>query len=295
MNKKKLGEAVVITLALVLTIGAFSLAVAKSEKSNGNASQNNGSDNKLENELKKTEKNNTTNSQIYKAKNGLVVKNLQEIADKEKNNSQAQNTEQEQNKNAGNTGNQEQEQNEQQAQIAEDLEGIAEEEEAAEEDVTGSIEEVEKRGKLKTLLVGTDYKNLGQLRSELVRNRNQIRKLTQLVNKVEGGENQQAIQNQIATLLQQREGIYNLIKTNEEKFSVLGWVFRFLSGYPSEPITDQEGEEGDLIEEIEDTIDETDDGDATESEEADDTNDTSDTEDADEGEAGGTQTETTQE
>lgn len=278
-----MGEAAVVVLALVMAAGAFSMAVAKSEKSNGNTSQSNGSSNKLENEIKKTEKNQSTDSQTYKARSGLVVKHLKQVADDEKKTNQNQVTQQEQNMNQGETQNQEQE------QVAEELEGIAEEEDAAEDEVTDSIEKVEERGKLKTLLVGTDYKNLGQLRSELVRNRNQIRKLTKLVNQVEGEENQLAIQDQIAALLQQREGIYNLIKTNEEKFSVLGWVFRFISGYPSDPITDQEDDEAGLIDEIEDTIDETDDGDATESEEADDTEDTN------EGEAGGTQTETAQE
>ncbi|HBI16734.1 MAG TPA: hypothetical protein DDY52_01050, partial [Candidatus Moranbacteria bacterium] len=55
------------------------------------------------------------------------------------------------------------------------------EQESSQEEVSTAIEEVENNGNLRKFIFGPDYKNLGQLRSELVQNRNQIRKLTQAI------------------------------------------------------------------------------------------------------------------
>jgi F0F1-type ATP synthase membrane subunit b/b' len=238
-----------VALAFVFSLVA-TIALARQDQT-GNKNQN---ASKLENQLKKQNKEIKATAQLHKVNSGLVVKNLKEIAKKERKTAreqipmeiEMQLEEQEQE--------QEQEQNQEQEQIAGQIEAAAEQEDAVEEEITESIAAVEKRGKLKTLLIGSDYKNMGQLRSELVRNRNQIRQLTMLATRVESEESRIMIENQLAILLQQREGIYNLIKENEAKFSLLGWVFRFLSGYPAEPIDEQEDGEGGIIKEIKETL-----------------------------------------
>lgn len=235
-----------LALSLVVILAAAVTAGAKSDKSSGSQNQNqnqnqienqnqnsekNQNENKLLNQIKNQDKNNIqTTAQIHKAKTEIVVKNLKGVASKEKEQNQEMNREKE--------------------QIANQLEQIADQENQAEEQATDAIKKVETRNKWKTLLVGTDYKNLGQLRSELVRNRNQIRQLTRLMVRVEGDESKLEIQNQVATLLEEREGIYNLVKQSEDKFSILGWIFRFLSGYPSESVDQQQQEEEQLKDEI---------------------------------------------
>lgn len=155
-----------------------------------------------------------TNAGLYEESVEGVVDNLQEVAEEE-----------------GEAGNEE---------VSDELEEIIEEEEETKDDVVEAIEEIESRNKFKTFLIGSDYKNLGALRSSLVHNRNQIRKLTRTAEKVGTEEALLAIEEQLTVLTQERERIKVVIEENEEGFSVLGWVFRFLSGYPSEPIDDGE-------------------------------------------------------
>ena len=61
------------------------------------------------------------------------------------------------------------------------------------------------------------------------------------------------LREQLLTLTQERERIKAVITENEGGFSLLGWVFRFLNGYPSEPVDDDSEE--DLIDEVQDSID----------------------------------------
>lgn len=138
-------------------------------------------------------------------------------------------------------------------EVGEELQEIAETEEEVVEDVVEVIEEIEGENKFKVLLIGTDYKNLGKLRSNLVHNRNQIRKLTKTTEKVQSEESNLAIQEQLIVLTQERERIKDVIEENESQFSVLGWIRKFLSGYVSEPL-DTEAEE-ELLEEVVNVLD----------------------------------------
>ena len=124
--------------------------------------------------------------------------------------------------------------------VGEEIGDVAEEEEEEVEDTADAIEEVEGRGKLKTLLLGSDYKNLGQLRSSLVKNRNRIKKLTKNMNKVEGEDNQLMLQEQLQVLNGEKERITTVIKDEESQFSILGWVAKLFAGYDDAPIDDVE-------------------------------------------------------
>jgi len=138
-------------------------------------------------------------------------------------------------------------------EVAEELQEIVETEEEVVEDIAEIIEEIEEESTLKTFLVGADYKNLGSLRSSLVHNRNQIRKLTKTTAKVQSEENNLVVQEQLIVLTQERERIKDVIEENESQFSILGWIRKFLSGYVSEPL-DTEAEE-ELLEEVVDVLD----------------------------------------
>ncbi len=124
-------------------------------------------------------------------------------------------------------------------EAVETLEEVAIEVEQSGEDASVAIEEVEKTNKFMKLLVGSDYKNLGQLRSSLVRNRNQIRQLTSLMERTTDEAEKTAISEQLVSLMQEKERIKTVISDNEEGFSLLGWAFRFLSGYVSAPATEE--------------------------------------------------------
>jgi len=138
--------------------------------------------------------------------------------------------------------------------LGEEIQEIADTEEEEVEDVVDIIEEVEAQNKFKVLLIGTDYNNLGKLRSNLVHNRNQIRKLTKTTAKVQSAENSITIQEQLLVLVQERERIKDVIEESESQFSILGWIRKYLSGYISEPLDTEVEEE--LIEEVVDVLDE---------------------------------------
>jgi len=136
--------------------------------------------------------------------------------------------------------------------VAEEIEELAENEEEIQERVTDAIIAVENRNKYKRILLGTDYKNLGQLRQNLVHNRNQIRKFNRVMENVEAGGEREPLEQQLRVLVQERQRIRAVIQENEGGFSILGWVFKLLYGY-SEELIDEEAEE-ELLEEVTEVI-----------------------------------------
>jgi hypothetical protein len=138
-------------------------------------------------------------------------------------------------------------------ETSEEIEEVANDEEENVDEVAEAIEAVETRPKWKTLLFGSDYKNLGQLRSHLAHNTNAIRKLTRAKNEVQAEGNEEDVQAQLGELIQERERIRNVITEYEDDFGILGWVFRFLNGYMGGGLDDDIGDYVDVPESTEST------------------------------------------
>lgn len=130
--------------------------------------------------------------------------------------------------------------------------GFAEDQEVIQDEVIGAVEKIEKQGKVKAFLVGTDYKNLGQLRSTMVKNRNQIKQLIRLMEQVEDGSNKLVLQEQLNTMMQERAEITALIEENENSFSLFGWAFRLMNGYSEDSV--DEVEEAELETKVEEAL-----------------------------------------
>jgi len=167
------------------------------------------------------------NAALHKKKIIEIVDSLNEISDEEEQ--------------AGNT------------ETSADIGEVADEEEENVDEVTEAIKAVETRSKWKTLLFGADYKNLGQLRSQLAHNTNSIRKLDKAQNEVQAAGNQEDVQAQLGELVQERERIRSVITEHEDDFGILGWVFRFLSGYIGGGLDDDIGDYVDVSESTEST------------------------------------------
>jgi hypothetical protein len=110
------------------------------------------------------------------------------------------------------------------AQIKAVVEGQASSSEA----IVNAISKVEGRGSLKTFLLGSDYKNLGQIISQvsltqarIVQIENQISKMATSTEKTAAQESVQSLKDQIATLEQ-------YVKDNINKFSLFGWLTKKL-------------------------------------------------------------------
>ncbi len=154
---------------------------------------------------------------------------------------------------------------------------VAENTEEIVDETTDAIEAIETRPAWKVALLGPDYKNLGQLRSSISHNTNEIRKLNKTL-VTTTPENREVVEEQLETLNAERERIRNMINQNESKFSLFGWLFRFMEGYTQTPIDDEVGgivEDTDTLDD--DTTDELENN-PDSSEQEIDTEDTGDTE-----------------
>lgn len=110
--------------------------------------------------------------------------------------------------------------------IGQQVKVIAQQQNDSKEKVAESIDKVEKRGKVKTFFFSSDYKNLGDLRSQMVQTRNQIDQLKRLADKAENDQDKAELQSQIQVLEQEQTNINNFITSNESKFSLFGWAVK---------------------------------------------------------------------
>lgn len=103
---------------------------------------------------------------------------------------------------------------------------IAQQQNEAKEKVAEEIEAVQKRSKVKTFFLGADHKNLGELRSEMVKAKAQTQQLENLAEKAENSENKAELQAQVQALEQEQIMIQEFITENEDQFSLFGWAFK---------------------------------------------------------------------
>jgi uncharacterized protein YxeA len=108
--------------------------------------------------------------------------------------------------------------------IGEQVRVIAQEQEKDEEKIVNHIDKVQKRSKIKTFLFGTDYKNVGALRSEMVQTRNRIDKLKKLIEQTTDETDKAALQTQIDNIEIEQTNTETFLETNENTFSLFGWV-----------------------------------------------------------------------
>jgi len=113
--------------------------------------------------------------------------------------------------------------------IGEQVKAVAQAQNETKDKVADTIDKIQNRSKIKTFLIGTGYKNIGQLRSEMVKTGNQIDQLNRLVDKTTNEENKTALRGQIQTLEQEQQKIEDFLKTNESKFSLFGWFVKLFN------------------------------------------------------------------
>jgi len=110
--------------------------------------------------------------------------------------------------------------------IGEQVRAIAQRQNDSDTTTTKAIETIQSRSKIKTFLIGSDYKNLGALRSEMVKTRNRIDQLNRLI---ENATDTAEMQTQIQTLEQEQVKIENFVKAQEGKFSLFGWLTKMFN------------------------------------------------------------------
>ncbi len=86
-----------------------------------------------------------------------------------------------------------------------------------------AMTKIDNRNSFKTVLIGSDYKSIGQLRSEIVTTQNNIDKLRNLEAKVTTAVDKAELAAQIKVLENSQVQIEAYAKAHESSFSFLGW------------------------------------------------------------------------
>jgi len=113
--------------------------------------------------------------------------------------------------------------------IGEEVRVVAQEQEESNERATKAMEKVEARGGFKTFLVGTDYKNIGALRSEVVTSQNHIDRLMKARDRTTSDGVKADLDIQIAELKEANTDAETFIQQNEDKFSLFGWFAKLFN------------------------------------------------------------------
>lgn len=104
---------------------------------------------------------------------------------------------------------------------------VAEQSEAT---VESSLTEMSGRPGFLRFIIGPDYKNAGMVRSEIVRMRNEIAKLTRTREKVSAAD-QAAIDESISALETDLTAIENRLNQALTGVSLFGWLSKLLTGF----------------------------------------------------------------
>ncbi len=110
------------------------------------------------------------------------------------------------------------------------LNQIINEEEQSDATIAASIKNMEGRPGYLKFVIGEDYKNAGQVRSEVVHLRNQIAKLERVQEKA-GASDSGAIAASIATFQAELNSIENYLYEKLQGFSLFGWLSKLLTGF----------------------------------------------------------------
>jgi hypothetical protein len=106
--------------------------------------------------------------------------------------------------------------------IGADVRVVAQDQNESDEKTAEAKAEVEARGSLKTFFLGTDYKNLGVIRSEVAKTKNNIAKLNVLLEKATVSARGE-LEAQIEALEEVQDDLEAYIEKHEDKFSLFGW------------------------------------------------------------------------
>ena len=110
--------------------------------------------------------------------------------------------------------------------IGADIRAVANEYASSSERAAEAKAEVESRPGWLTFIIGTDYGNLGRLRSEIATTENHIQRLTNAMDRSTDASVKADLQAQIDVLEAQASATAEFVVENESKFSVFGWFFR---------------------------------------------------------------------
>ncbi len=107
--------------------------------------------------------------------------------------------------------------------IKNEVEDIAKESLDSSTSTVEAIKKENERSAWKTFLIGSDYKNLGKIRSELAKTDNLVEKLNVLASSTADASIKVQLDEQIKSLQDAQAKVKAFVVANESKFSLFGW------------------------------------------------------------------------
>ncbi|MEO5646461.1 MAG: hypothetical protein ABIO57_01670 [Candidatus Paceibacterota bacterium] len=101
---------------------------------------------------------------------------------------------------------------------------IAQAQNDSEKETTDAIVKIENRSSFKTFFLGSDYKNIGTLRSKMTTTANQLAELNKLAEKAVTSADKAEIKAEIQAMEQEQVKIDAFISAHENTFSLFGWM-----------------------------------------------------------------------
>lgn len=110
--------------------------------------------------------------------------------------------------------------------IGEQVREIARNQEENRTQITEQLNLLHQRQSLIKRIIGPDYKIIKQANQNLIRNQTQITELNTLLASLTDPEAQNAVQDMITALSEQNSELQNAVNSEDQRFSLLGWLFR---------------------------------------------------------------------
>lgn len=107
-----------------------------------------------------------------------------------------------------------------------EVRAIAQEQVTSSEKVIDAVKKAKKRGWIKTMLIGSDYKNLGAIRSEIMTTENRMERLIRETERIVLPADRMAIMDEIQLIRDEQTKLKTFVEANESKFSLFGWAAR---------------------------------------------------------------------
>lgn len=107
--------------------------------------------------------------------------------------------------------------------IGTEVRTVAQAQNASASTTVTAMAEVEERGSIRTLLFGSDYKNLGVIRSEMATTANNIKQLRNLLDRTTDASTRAELDVQLKALETEEAHVSAYVTTHEDQFSLFGW------------------------------------------------------------------------
>lgn len=119
---------------------------------------------------------------------------------------------------------------EKESEIGDKVREIAKEQNDSSSTTVEAINKVENKGGVSRFFFGSDYKNIGVIRSELSKTSNRIDELSKLASSTSiKVSDKEELNTQIEALKTEQSKLDTFVNTNESKFSLLGWFVKLFN------------------------------------------------------------------